>query len=76
MKNTHIKAVHDDDLITLLNSLGVYDSLIRGERHCAYCDEIITLENLGSICPLEDTICFSCNKEICLQKLLETGDNQ
>ena len=31
MKDNHLQAVHDDDLIALLSSLGVYDKVRDGQ---------------------------------------------
>ena len=76
MKNASLKAVHDDDLFGLLSSLGVYESLVQGKCSCNFCGETITIDNLGSIFPLNNTICFSCNKEACLQQMIEIGGSK
>lgn len=37
VKDNEMKAVHDDDLVQLLNSLGVYENIIHGDYTCLFC---------------------------------------
>ncbi len=76
MNKAHLKAVHDDDLEGLLISLGVYESIVQGSRKCFFCDNTIKMNDIGSILPLDGTIQLSCNKEECLQKMVELGVKQ
>lgn len=73
VKEKHLKAVHDDDLITLLSSLGCYDKLTQGKCVCFFCDDLLTLKNIGAIFPYEGEIQFSCNKESCLTSMVKLG---
>lgn len=70
MKNNQLNVVHDDDLIKLLKSLSVYDSVVNGEHKCLFCDNVITLDNLESIVPHEGTIQFTCDATDCHAKLI------
>lgn len=74
MDDKHIKAVHDDDLVSLLSSLGVYEQIKSNSCRCHFCRQIISLDNLGAIIPLDGSIVFSCNVEKCLQQMIKVGD--
>lgn len=73
MKDAHLKAVHDDDLKTLLESLGVYGRIEDGQCCCLFCGEKISIDNLGSIISHEGEIKFSCNQDKCLQQIVDIG---
>ena len=57
IQNEHMKAVYDDDLKIL----------------CKYCQQQITLENLGAIIPADGEIAFSCDNAKCINQLAEEG---
>lgn len=73
VQENKMKAVHDKDLENLLKSLHVYESVVNGECKCLFCDGQITLDNIDSIVPYEESIQFTCDKHICHQKLLGWG---
>ena len=73
VNNGKLKAVHDDDLESLLTSLECYEKVKSGEYKCIVCDEAITLDNLGAIVPLGGSIQFTCNDNNCTKKLFELG---
>lgn len=75
MKDSRLQAVHDDDLITLLTSLGKYDKVCAGQCSCHFCGQTITLENLGAIVPQNGEIAFSCDSLICINNMLEEGNS-
>ncbi len=70
MDNTKVKAVNDDDIVELLQSLSVYDSVINGEQKCIFCEKVIAIDNIGAIFPLDNKVAFSCNDEKCRFKLI------
>ena len=73
MKDAHLKAVHDDDLETLLSSLGVYSGIEEGQYSCLFCGDKISIDNLGSIISHEGEIKFSCNRDKCLEQIIDIG---
>lgn len=75
MKDSRLQAVHDDDLITLLTSLGKYDKVCTGQSSCSFCKKTITLENLGAIVPINGEIAFSCDSLICINNMVEEGNS-
>lgn len=74
MKNESVQAVHDDDLSSLLNSLGYLEKVVKGDCRCAFCERIITIDNLGSILPQGDGIAFSCDSPECIRQISRLGD--
>lgn len=74
MDDKRIKAVHNDDLVSLLSSLGVYEQIKSNNCRCHFCEQIISLDNLGAIIPHNNSIVFSCNVEKCLQQMIKVGD--
>ncbi|MHA1285678.1 MAG: hypothetical protein ACTSQP_24520, partial [Promethearchaeota archaeon] len=64
------RAVHEDDLIQLLKSLGIYEQIINGEYNCMFCEKVITLENLGAIFPDKTgKIYLICDEPSCFKKI-------
>jgi hypothetical protein len=49
-KNT-ISAVHDDDLMEFLSSLGVLSDIKNGKARCKFCHKVVTLDNLTAVFP-------------------------
>lgn len=75
MKDSHLKAVHDDDLKSLLCSLGYYEKVCSGQCQCHFCAQTISMDNLGAIIPLDGKITFSCDSTSCLRNLAQGGDS-
>lgn len=65
-----LKAVHDNDLIGLLESLGLYGKFKAGELKCSFCKDIITFENLHSFFPDSGSIKQTCSKPECVKSLM------
>lgn len=70
VKENKMKVVHDKDLKTLLQSLGVYENVVEGKFKCLFCGEKISFENIDSIVPYEESIQFTCDKLECHTKLI------
>jgi len=70
MKRYEINAVHDDDLETFLNSLGLLEDLKNKKLKCNVCKCSITKDNLGCVYPFKDKIEFCCQKYTCYEKIL------
>jgi len=76
MKKRLVEAVHDDDLRTFLNSLGLLDRILNGEFACLHCSDKITLDNLSAVFPCEGNICLACSKFECLNAMQQLVDAQ
>jgi hypothetical protein len=68
-----IQAVHDDDLIVFLKSLGVYDKVINHEAKCFSCKQDVTLDNLQCVFPFDGQVCFCCSDDKCYGIVVERG---
>ncbi|PIV95975.1 MAG: hypothetical protein COZ16_04875 [Flavobacteriaceae bacterium CG_4_10_14_3_um_filter_31_253] len=66
-----LRAVHNDELIELLDRLELLDKLKNGELKCKFTDTIITLENLHSIFPESGSIKLVCNSPEAIKNLSE-----
>jgi len=74
MKSGKIKAVHDDDLVQLLKSIGEYNIINSGRAKCHFCDLIINFENISAVFPFEKKVAYCCSNPKCYQSLSILGD--
>lgn len=58
---SNLNAVYDENLEELLSKLNLLDKIRNGQIRCKFTNEVITLENLHSIFPEENTIKVVCN---------------
>ena len=68
--NPSIHAVHDDDLIDVLESLGLARAFKMGDLHCKFCGVVVDDTNLYSIFPDSGDIKVACDKAECVMGLL------
>lgn len=68
-KRTQIKAVYDDDLKSLIDSLGISPDIESGNFKCKYCSAVITFENLQAISKESGEIKIVCSNLECVSKL-------
>lgn len=66
-----INAVHEKDLVGLLERLDVKEKFINNELHCKFCDSIVNKGNIYSVLPESASINLICDKPECITKLLE-----
>lgn len=64
-----LKAVHDDDLKKLLQSLELHEKIVNEQLRCKFCKTIITLDNLHSIFPQSGNIQLVCSNPDCIKQL-------
>ncbi len=69
-RQSTLKAVHDDDLETVLRSLGIYPAFIHHKLKCKFCRDIITWNNLHSIFADGGTVKCSCCRPECVKALV------
>ena len=70
MKKHTIRAVHEQDLEELLNSLGLSALMAKGELKCGICGSIVNLENLLCIYPLGNEVKVCCKNQECYKSVL------
>ncbi len=68
-KKAKIKAVHESDLVGVLQSLGVFDRINGGTEKCVSCGDTISLENIEAIFLNKGKIKFICSKNECVSKI-------
>lgn len=73
VENNEMKAVHDDDLESLLKSLNVYEDVCAGKFECLFCHKKVTLENIDAIVPYDNSVQFTCDDPECHSKLIGLG---
>lgn len=65
-----ISAVHDDDLISFLTSIGSINDINYGKIKCKFCKEQITLDNIQAVIPDSGSISYICNNPTCTRKFI------
>ena len=60
-----MRAIHDDDLETVLRGLGIFEDLIRGRSNCHICQGEVSLSGIGCIFALNGEICVCCSRPAC-----------
>jgi len=69
--NNKINAVFEDNLKEVLIKLKLLDPINNGEIVCRVCGDVISLETIGCMFPLDDEVQFCCDKILCIQKIIE-----
>ena len=69
-KEDDIRAVHDDDLNNLLDSLGLLKDFNAGKFQCFFCQTKVDGNNLNALLPVNNKIQFSCDNPICVKALM------
>jgi len=74
MADGRIKAVHDDDLPTLLRGLELWDTFQAQKLTCKFCGATLTLDNLAAIFPDGHTVSLCCDRPPCIRALNATRE--
>ena len=69
MEKKKLHAVHDDDLSSLLESLGIHDALRARRIPCFFCKEPVSEQNLHALLPYQKKVCVTCDKPDCVKAL-------
>jgi len=68
IKKYELDFVHDQDLLPVLEKLGLKDEFLAGNIKCTFCNQVITNDNLYSF--FEDNrVKVSCNKKTCIKEI-------
>ncbi len=76
MKREHFSVVHEDNIGTLLDRLGLREELTQGKLACFYCGRPITLDNILALAPRNQQAIVICNAPHCLQTLLKESSSE
>ena len=68
-KKIKIKAVHEEDLEDILEKYRLLEKIHNEELTCSICSRVITLQNIGKICPREDHVNLRCDQSWCMMGL-------
>jgi hypothetical protein len=71
MPEDALQAVHDDDLMTYMNSLGIRKDFENGSLTCRICGDVINMDNLHAFLPDSGQIRVFCSKPDCIKKLMQ-----
>jgi hypothetical protein len=71
-----LHAVYDDDLMELLEHLGVARRFEQGRLNCAVCGDVITWDNLNGLFPEGGQVKVGCTRPACVSELVERLNRQ
>lgn len=67
-KRMEIPAIHDKDLLLILEELHLLEKINDKKLNCSNCNEVITIENLGALKKQNDKILIICDNPECIAK--------
>lgn len=68
-RKSKIKAIHEDDLVDTLESLGILGKINKGQSTCYYCGEVVNIKNIEAIFSKNGKINFICSNPKCISKI-------
>ena len=66
-----INAVHERNLVVLLEKIGLFEKVTAGLVKCKFCTNLITPENIHSILPESGGFNLVCDKPECVNELMQ-----
>lgn len=66
METRPLHAVHDRDLVALLDRLGIKHRLDAGKLRCGQCSEVVTMECLGGLYYQSGQVRVLCSNAACI----------
>jgi hypothetical protein len=76
MAKSTLRAVHDDDLETYLQSLGLLSDVRAARLKCKFCRQPVTLATLHALLPESGTIHVVCANADCVKLLMQYLDQR
>ena len=74
-RNT-LLAVHESDLESYLESLGLLHDIRAEKVKCKFCGDLLTLDRVAAVFPLGGSIKVACDRPTCQAELLEAVRQQ
>lgn len=68
---SQVRAVYDDDLMVLLDRLGIMGDFKGGRLKCFACGDVLTSENFHAVFPDSGQVKGTCSKSNCVVALIE-----
>ncbi|MCK5057984.1 MAG: hypothetical protein KAT34_15115 [Candidatus Aminicenantes bacterium] len=69
MQKHKVRAVHDDDLLKFLDSVGLRRPIEAGETTCHVCGETVSIDTLQAVLPVNKTIAVVCSRVTCVKNI-------
>jgi hypothetical protein len=66
-----IKAVHDTDLDSFLQRLGLLEDMKNGRLRCSFCDHVLTFDNFGGVYKENGQLRSFCQQTECYLEVLK-----
>lgn len=66
-----VDAIMSEDVVRLIEQLGLRKEFENGECHCVFCNDIVNYKNLKLVFPMQDRkVGFLCNKPECFAEFV------
>jgi len=72
-KKEELDLLYEDDLLPVLEKLGVSEKFFAGNLKCASCKESVNQENLGAFYLENSELQLVCNKPGCIKQIGKHG---
>jgi len=69
MDKTIIQAIHENDIEKILHDLKIFDDVQNGKFKCSVCNELMNINNIGSIRSKGGSIILCCSQIDCIQSI-------
>ncbi len=71
LERNGLRAVHEDDLLAYVRSLGIYDRGSGTVGRCKFCGDDVSIDHVAAVFPLGGAIKVACDKNSCQDDFLE-----
>lgn len=73
MKTEEVNAVYSEDMVELLDSLGILHKINKGKKKCHFCKNTVKIENIVSVFPVDNEVQVCCSSFDCYKQLMRKG---
>jgi hypothetical protein len=70
MKTEEVNAVYSEDMVELLESLGILHKIKNGKKKCYFCRHSVKLQDIASVFPAENEVQVCCSSYDCYKQLM------
>lgn len=65
MEKYRVNAVLDDEIIEVLKTYEIYDTVMAGDYYCFQCGKNLTIQDIGSVHVINRLVKLKCDDENC-----------
>ena len=69
-ENKQVSAVHERDLVKLLERFGIKEKFENNQLKCKFCGDTVNADNIYSVFPESGTVNLICDKPQCITSFL------